>query len=206
GGGAAAVGRRAAVSIDDDLAAGDAAVAVRTADHETSGRIDVEFGVTVHPALRHHLVNEAAHDFLDALLAHLLAVLGRDHDGVGPYWLAILVGERHLALGIRSELVRATGVPRLGHLVQDAVRVEDRRRHQRLGLAAGKAEHDALVARALVFLGLGLGVDATGDVGGLLVHIIFELGQVPMESFLLVADLAHGAPGRLLDHLGCYAL
>src|SRR5262249_31862767 len=53
GEGAAAGGRRAAVSIDDDLAAGDAAVAVRTADHETSGRIDVEFGVTVHPALRH---------------------------------------------------------------------------------------------------------------------------------------------------------
>ena len=38
---AAAVRRRAAVGVDDDLAAGDAGVAVRTADDEAAGRVDV---------------------------------------------------------------------------------------------------------------------------------------------------------------------
>ena len=37
---AAAVRRRAAVGVDDDLAAGQAAVALRAADHEAAGRVD----------------------------------------------------------------------------------------------------------------------------------------------------------------------
>jgi hypothetical protein len=47
-----------------------------------------------------------------------------------------------------------------------AVRVGDRRRHQHVGLVGGVAEHQALVARAL--LASVLAVDAHGDVGGLL--------------------------------------
>ena len=40
--GAAAVTAEAAVGVDDDLAAGEAAVALRAADDEASGRIDVD--------------------------------------------------------------------------------------------------------------------------------------------------------------------
>ena len=40
---AAAVTAHAAVAIDDDLAAGQAGVALRTADHETAGRVDQKF-------------------------------------------------------------------------------------------------------------------------------------------------------------------
>ena len=39
---AAAVRRRAAVGVDDDLAAGQAGVAHRPADHELAGRVDVD--------------------------------------------------------------------------------------------------------------------------------------------------------------------
>ena len=39
---AAAVAGRAAVGVDDDLAAGEAGVAHRAADHELAGRVDVE--------------------------------------------------------------------------------------------------------------------------------------------------------------------
>ena len=42
---AAAVRRRSAVGVDDDLAAGDAGVAVRTADDEAARRVDVDLGV-----------------------------------------------------------------------------------------------------------------------------------------------------------------
>src|SRR5690606_17147902 len=47
GEGAAAVAGHAAVGVDDDLAAGQAAVAHRAADHELAGRVDVELGVFV---------------------------------------------------------------------------------------------------------------------------------------------------------------
>jgi hypothetical protein len=97
-------------------------------------------------------------------------------------------------------------MPRLGHLVQNTVGIEDRRGHERLGLAAGEAEHDALIAGALFFLLLGIRIDAERDVGGLLVHVVLELGEVPVKSLLLVANLTHRAPRRRLDQLGRHAL
>ena len=133
-------------------------------------------------------------------------MLGGDHDGVGAHRLAVLVSKRHLALGVRPELGHPPGVPRLGHLMQDTVGVEDRRRHQRLGLAAGIAEHNPLIARALVLVGVGIGIDAAGDVGRLFVHIILELAALPVEALLLVADLAHGAARCLFDDLRRHAL
>ena len=54
--------RRTAVGVDDDLAAGDAGVAVRTADDETAGRVDEVSGVLVD----HRLGDDAVDDlFLD---------------------------------------------------------------------------------------------------------------------------------------------
>src|SRR6185369_5602750 len=44
---AAAVRRGAAVGVDDDLAAGDAGVTVRSADDEAPGRVDVDLRVLV---------------------------------------------------------------------------------------------------------------------------------------------------------------
>ena len=133
-------------------------------------------------------------------------MLGRDHDGVGAHRLAVLVDERHLALGVGAELGRPAGMPRLGHLMQDAVRVEDRRGHERLGLAAGKAEHDALIAGALVLLVLGVGVDADARCRRIAhAHRTGTRQFFQWKPCLLVADLAHGAPRRLLDQLRRHA-
>src|SRR4029078_11099211 len=174
-----------AIGVDDDLAPGEPGVAVGAANDETPGGIHVEFGVAADTALRHHLVDEAAHDLLHPLLAHIFAVLGRYHDRVGAHRLAVLISERDLAFGVRARRGLPAGVPRLGHLMQDAVGVINRRRHQGLGLAAGIAEHDALVAGALFLLFLGIGIDAHGDVGRLLVHVEFELGVLPVKALLL---------------------
>ena len=73
--------------------------------------------------------------------------------------------------------------------------VIDRRRHQVRGLAAGIAEHDALVARAFVALLVRGVVDALGDVGGLGVQQHVDLGGLPVEAVLLVADRLDGAAG-----------
>ena len=101
--------------------------------------------------------------------------------------LAVLIAHRDLALGVRAQRLFGARVPRLGDLAQDLVGVVQRRRHQFGRLAAGVAEHDALVARPLVLVARG--VDALGDIGGLRVQQHFDLGVAPVEPVLLVADV-----------------
>ena len=83
----------------------------------------------------------------------------------------------------------------LGEALEDLVRVEDRRRHELGRLAAGIAEHDALVAGALILV-VG-GIDALGDVGRLGVQQHVDLGILPVEPVLLVADGLDGEPGAV---------
>ena len=73
----------------------------------------------------------------------------------------------------------------------------DRRRHQLVGLVGRVAEHDALVARALL-LAVG-GVDALGDVLGLAVDVVVDAQGRPVEALLLVADVPHAVADDLLD-------
>ena len=119
-------------------------------------------------------------------------MLMRDDDLRRADRLAVLVAHGHLALGVRAELGRRTlaGLARMGEVFEDLVRVVDRRRHQLRRFAAGVAEHDALVAGALFLVVAGLvGVDALGDVGGLRMQQHLDLGLVPVEAVLLVADV-----------------
>src|SRR6185312_5985219 len=167
--GAAAVTAPAAVGVDDDLAAGEARVAHRPADDEAPGRVDEVLG------LGEQLLGELLlDDFLDdgfaqRLVLHVLAVLRRHDDGVDADGTIVLVAHRDLCLAVgagpRQRALLARGRQALGQ----AVRVGDRRRHQLLGVVAGVAEHHALVASALLVLGVdALAVDALGDVGRLL--------------------------------------
>jgi hypothetical protein len=67
GEGAAAVTAHAAVGVDDDLAAGQAGVALRPADDEFAGRVDQVLGVLGQQVLRQDLLD----DLLDAELLDL---------------------------------------------------------------------------------------------------------------------------------------
>ena len=78
--------------------------------------------------------------------------------------------------------------------------VVERRRHEGLGLAAGVAEHDALIARALVLVA-GL-VHPHGDVGRLGVHVDLNVGPGPVEALLLVPDLADAGAGEGFEGFG----
>src|SRR5690606_34049284 len=62
GEGAAAVTGHAAVGVDDDLAAGQAAVAHRAADDELAGRVDVVLGVLVQQFGRQGVLDDQLHD------------------------------------------------------------------------------------------------------------------------------------------------
>ncbi len=108
--------------------------------------------------------------------------------------LPFYVAHRHLALGVGAELagVALAFVAGGGEQFEDLVAVVDRRRHEVGRLAAGIAEHDALVAGALLALPVGGVVDALRDVGRLAVQQHVDLGRLPVEAALLVADGADG--------------
>ncbi len=102
-------------------------------------------------------------------------------------------GPQHLLLA---------GVAGFRDQAQDLVRVEDRRRHQIRRLVAGVTEHDALVAGAFFLIGARLQrVDALRDVGRLRMQQDLDLGGLPVEAVLLVADVLDGVARDLLDHV-----
>ena len=86
----------AAVGVDDDLAAGEAGVAVRAADHETAGGIDVVLG------LRNPPWPTGMHRVDDVLLHLAAQLLGGD---LG----AVLRGDDH---GFDAPAARCPRIPR----------------------------------------------------------------------------------------------
>ena len=189
---------RAAVSVDDDLAPGEAAIAVRTADHERAGGIDVPDGLVVDPFLGQRLADIGLDDLADvgAGLA-FMAVLGGEHDLGRFHRLAVRIAQRDLALGVGLQRRLLAGMARIGQQFEDLVAVIERRRHQGRGLAAGIAEHDALVARAFILVAGG--VDALGDMGRLGVQQHFDLGVLPVKAVLLVADVLDRGARHFFD-------
>jgi len=80
----------------------------------------------------------------------------RDEHRRRPDRLARDILQGDLALGVRPEQWGRSRVPRLGQRAQDGVRIKYRRRHQFGGLAAGMAEHHALIAGPFVLVALGV--------------------------------------------------
>jgi hypothetical protein len=203
----------AAVGIDNDLAAGQSAIAVGAADHEIAGRVDQEIGRPLrHPALRQCGGHGVADQVLDhggrvfLPVASLGIVLGRDHDLGASDGLAVDVLHCHLALGVRLQVEQLLRAALLGQHLEDLVREVDRGGHERallvdLALGASEAEHHALVAGSLLLLALLLlGIDAHGDVGRLSVQQHLDVGAVIGEAVLVVSDVAHHVAGDLRDH------
>ena len=93
----------------------------------------------------------------------------RGHDDrVNPLNLAMLaVLHGNLALAVRAQPRELSVLSRLGQRLRQIVRVGNRRRHQLFCLVAGKAEHHALIARALIFIHLA--IYALRDIGGLII-------------------------------------
>ena len=172
---------RAAIGVDDDLAAGQAAIAVRAADHKGAGGIDVPDGLVVDPFLGQRLADIGLDDLADVGAGLVfMGVLGGEHDLGGFHRLAVRIAQGDLALGVGQQGRLLAGMARIGQQFQDFVAVEQRRRHQRRGLAAGIAEHDALVARAFILVAGR--VHALGDMRRLGMQQHFDLGVAASES------------------------
>ena len=93
-------------------------------------------------------------------------------------------------------------LPLIRDQTQDLVGVEDRRRQQIRGLVAGIAEHDALIAGTFFLVGARLQrIDALRDVGGLRVQQDLDGAVLPVEAFLLVADVLDRVAHHAFDLL-----
>ena len=86
----------------------------------------------------------------------------REYDCLDRERLAILIHDRYLPLGVRTQERQHPLAAKLCKMLQHRVGIHDRRRHQLLRLVRGIAEHHTLIARTL--FRLGLAVHATRDV------------------------------------------
>ena len=103
GEGAAAVIAPAAVGVDDDLAAGDAAVAQGAAHHKAAGGVDQELGV--HQQIgRDGLLDHFLDDGLfQVLILDVGVMLGRDDHGMDTLGHAVFIAHRHLGLAVGTQ-------------------------------------------------------------------------------------------------------
>ena len=164
----------AAVGVDNDLATGQAAVALRTAHHEAAGRVDEEL-CALKPFGGHHRTDDVFNDSFDefGLHAHAVApfgrVLSREHDRVGCHGLAVFVAQRHLTLGVGAQVGHCAVTAQLALTQHQLVSVINGCGHERGGFIARIAEHQTLVAGTdCERIGV-LCVHALSDVVGLLV-------------------------------------
>ena len=195
----AAMRCRTAIGVDDDLAARQARVAIRPADHEGTGRVHPPLGLGREPALGQHLADIGLGNGANVVRAEArVEMLVREHHRGHAHRLAVLVAHRELRLGVGAKLRRGAGLARLGQALEHRVRVEDRRRHHLGRLVGGVAEHDALIARPLV---AALAGHALRDMGRLLVQQVGDLAGFPVELVLLVADILDAGASDVGDAL-----
>ena len=201
------MGSAAAVGIHDDLSAGKAAVALRAADDEAAGGVDIKLGVLIQQAIGHGgFDDQLDHILPDLIQRHLGSVLGRQYHGVYPDRLAILVIlHRDLGLAIGPQIAHQSLLAHIGEALGHFLGNGDSQRHQLRCLVAGIAEHHALVAGAVVQLGItaGLGlqrlVHSHSDIAALLVDIGNNGAGIAVKTILcaVIADVQHHLPGNL---------
>ena len=192
---AAAVAAHAAVGVDDDLAAREARVTVWATDDETTRRVDPELRLLIDQVLRDDRVDDLVEDrFAERLVLHALRVLRRDDDRVDARDLAAFVLTGDLGLAVGAEPVDLALLADVCEAARESMREIDRHRHEVLGLVDREAEHQALIARALLLVhALALG-HALGDVGALLLDGGHDGAGVAIEAHVRigVTDVVHG--------------
>jgi hypothetical protein len=189
----------ATVGIDDDLATGEAGIALRSANDEAAGRVNEILGLLRQHPRGDDLLDDVFDEiFFDLRVLHVRRVLrGNDHvhdlDG-----RVVFIADRDLRLGVGTEPGNFARLADLRQLAAETVRKHDRRRHELGRLVARVTEHDALVAgallRGLFALGL-LRVDALGNIRRLAREVIVDENGVGVKHVVVVhvADVANGS-------------
>ena len=208
------MGALASVGVDNDFAACQTGIAVRTADDKLTRWVDEILDVVVEQSqhflavyLGFHTGDEDMDDIVLDAGQHLLVigvelvVLSAHHDGVdalGNALVAVLNG--HLALRVGTQIGHLlTLLADVGQCAHEQMRQVERHRHIVLGLVGGITEHHALVASALVLVLFT--VHTTADVTALLVNGSENTARVAVELIfaLRITDTIDGTAGNGLQ-------
>ena len=201
----AAVTAHAAVAVDDDFASGQAGVALRSADDEFAGRVDQILGVLGQHLGRENLLDQVVDDELfDRVVGNAIGVLRGDDHGGDFFRLAVDIAHGDLRLRVGAEPGGFAALADLGQFASKSVGEHDRRGHQFRCLVAGIAEHEALVAGALLggLFAFGfLCVNALRDVLALLGDRFGDDHLVGVENVVVVdvADFPDGLTHDLFE-------
>ncbi len=149
--GSATVCAVAAISVHDNLAAGQPTVSHGAADDKASGGVDMDNRVVIHQVCRddfaNHVVFKLVADFFEA---DVFGVLCRHDDRVDTGRHAIDVLNGDLALGVWAGPIHSAIFAEVGVFLKQLMGVLDGHWHQVGGLVTGVAKHHALVASALL--------------------------------------------------------
>src|SRR3972149_1881918 len=196
---AAAVAAVAAVGVDDYLPAGKAAVAVGAAHDELAGRGDVIFCLGVQKLGGDALLDDPFYyAFPEFCMCDIGGVLTRYDDSINRRRPAVYVSDGDLALAVRPYVREYAFLPYLGEPLGYLMGKRNGHGHELFGMVAGVAEHEALVARALLLLLRA--VDAHGDIRGLPVERDHDGAGLVVEPHggVGIADVLYGLPYNVL--------
>ena len=98
------------VSIYDDFSSCETSITVRSADHETSCRVDEELGLVIDQLLWKDRVEYVLLDILvNLLLSHILVMLSRKDNSLKAERLSVLIVlYRNLSLSIRTKILQSS--------------------------------------------------------------------------------------------------
>jgi hypothetical protein len=197
------MGTPTTIGINDDLAASETSITVRTTNDETARRVQVENGLLVEVLSRNDRLDDVLQQLgSDLFLGDILGVLGGDDDGVhadrdrAAVLELVLAGD--LGLAVRSD-------PRADSVLADLSELSTQRGgelvsqgHEGLSLISGIAEHDALVTGTNL-LELG-GIDGLGNVGGLLLNGNNDVASAVVKTLgdIVVSNVLQGLADDLL--------
>ena len=145
----AAVGHKPAVGVDHQLAAGEAGIGFKAAQHKPAGRIDENLRLLVDAHIMAGAGNDQPAEFLTKLVRVFVCImLAGDHDGVHALRHTERILHGHLRFSVRPDAGDQFFLPAGGEQARDAVRQHNRRGQQFHRFPAGVAVHDALIACA----------------------------------------------------------
>ena len=204
----AAMTSHAAIGINDDFTAGQTSITLRTADNETTGRVDVVFGFRI----QHFCGNNRCNNLFDNIFANLLVgnfrcMLGRNNDSIYTNRFAVIIFNGNLSFAVRTQVRQHAFLTNLGQLQSQLVSQICRHRHVAFGFVGCITEHHALVAgtgfflSSLAFLSFQRFVNAHSDIRGLLVDRNQHAAGVAVkaEFSTVVADVVDGFAGNVCD-------
>jgi len=202
--GATPVATGSAVGIDDDFATGQAAIPFGSPDDEATGGVHEEFGAVIEHPFGENFADELFdNELLDLAMGDVVAVLSGNHDRGDAEGFVLTVLNGDLGFGVGAEPGDFTRFTNSAEFSSEVVGEHDGGGHEFWGFAASEAEHEALIARALLggFLTRNAaGIDPLGDIGALAREGVHDVDAVSVKNVFRVG-IADGADGGANDSI-----